>query len=242
MADADPRPTEQQSRRRGDGGDRRQERPPEDRAFEEPALDMIAPNPLTVGTGFEVEHEVVQLGQEMIRTGQRAFNESMTVWRKSLEPFAAARAAMNCWYEDLLRQTTGFGAVRPLRTARPMAGAVAATAMGGPPLDLKELQDAYRVEVEVPGVGLDDIHLSLKDGLLIVSGHKAEAVDDGAYQISERRYGRFERAVPVPDRADSDRIDAQLGHGILTITLPKKGAAIEPPAKIEVRAAAGGTA
>jgi HSP20 family protein len=241
MTDVDPQGISQQGKR-GNGGDRRQERPPEaaeDRSFTPEHLavgDMITPNPLTVGVGLEVEHEAVQLGQEMIAVGQRAFNEAMTVWRRSLEPFAAARAAMSCWYEDVLRQTTGFGAVRPLRTARPMAGAAAATVMGGPPLDLKELQDAYRVDVEVPGVNHDDIHLSLKDGLLIVCGHKTEAVDEGAYQISERRYGRFERAVPVPDQADSSRIDAQLGKGLLTIILPKKAGAIKPPAKIEVRA------
>lgn len=245
MTDTHPQATPQQTRRRGDGDDLRQERPPQDRSFTPEHLaagDLIAPNPMTIGAGLEVEHEAVQLGQEMIRAGQRAFNEVMTVWRRSLEPYAAARAAMSSWYEDVLRQTTGFGAVRPLRAARPTVGAAAATVMGGPPLDLRELQDCYRVQVEVPGVDIEDIHLSLKNGLLIVSGHKAEAVEEGAYQISERRYGRFERAAPVPDKVDASRIDAQLGKGILTVTLPKKADAIEPSAKIEVRAAAGGGA
>lgn len=243
MTDVDPRAAAEPGRKRGDGGGRRPEppktavRPPEDRAFieEEPALDVVAPDPLTVGTGFEVEHELVQLSQEMIRVGRQAFNEAMSVWRQSFEPIAAARIGMGRWHEDVMRQATGFGAVRPLRAARPSVGAVAASWMGGPALDLKELPDAYRLDVEVPGLEADDLDLSLKDGLLIVSGYKAEAIDEGDYQISERRYGRFERAVPLPDAADRDRIDAALDKGVLTVTLPKKAKAIAPRRKVEIR-------
>jgi hypothetical protein len=134
MTDADSQSARQQSRRRPDGGDHRPERPPEapeDRSFSPEHLaagDLIAPNPMTIGPGLEVEHEAVQLGQEMIRAGERAFNEAMTVWRRSLEPFAEARAAMSGWYEDVLRQTTGFGAMR--HPARPTAGAAAARPKG----------------------------------------------------------------------------------------------------------------
>ncbi|HEX4181506.1 MAG TPA: Hsp20/alpha crystallin family protein, partial [Caulobacteraceae bacterium] len=79
-----------------------------------------------------------------------------------------------------------------------------------------------------------DLDLSIKDGFLIICGHKAETIDGGAYQISERRFGRFERAVPLPSHVDRTRIDARLESGVLVITLPKKTGAASPGEKVQI--------
>src|SRR5438105_188151 len=73
-------------------------------------------------------------------------------------------------------------------------------------------------------------------GALVVCGHKAEENGDASstYRVSERRYGRFERAFPLPADVDRDRIEAQFRDGVLRITLPKSPTAAPQKSRIEI--------
>ncbi|MSO74866.1 MAG: Hsp20/alpha crystallin family protein [Alphaproteobacteria bacterium] len=53
----------------------------------------------------------------------------------------------------------------------------------------------------------------------------------------ERRFGRFERAIALPEGVDQDKIAANFKQGVLRVTLPKSAKAKEPAKKIEVKAA-----
>jgi len=55
------------------------------------------------------------------------------------------------------------------------------------------------------------------------------------YRVSERRFGRFERAFPRPPDVDAGRIEARFKDGVLKVTLPKNPAAAQPWSRIETR-------
>lgn len=76
-----------------------------------------------------------------------------------------------------------------------------------PPVDVTENGDALLVEVEVPGVPLDDLKVSLENNLLTIRGKKRQEI--------------FERSFTLPATVDADRITATYDHGMLTVTLPK---------------------
>ncbi|MCY3821326.1 MAG: Hsp20/alpha crystallin family protein [Gammaproteobacteria bacterium] len=93
-----------------------------------------------------------------------------------------------------------------------------------PAIDVRELNDAYRVDVELPAVAPEDVEVNCKDGLLTISGERKyeRENDDERMHRSERLYGRFARSFRLPDDADQDSIDATAAHGVVTISVAKR--------------------
>lgn len=156
--------------------------------------------------------------------------------RGLFDPLLNAHFEMNRWFDDLWRQVTGMGAPS-LRTARPFAAYGPSAAFGMPACDLTETEKAYRLSVELPGLARDDIDLQLRGDALTISGQKAEEKDDAGatYRYSERRFGRFERAFPIPDEVDRSKISAQFADGVLKIDLPKSPEATPKSQRIAIR-------
>ena len=107
-----------------------------------------------------------------------------------------------------------------------------------PAVDLVEKEKAFELSAELPGMGEEDIDVTLSNDMLTIKGEKKEEheeKEEGRY-LSERRYGSFERAFRLPDGVDCDKIDAQFDKGILTFTLPKTKEAQKRSRKIAVKA------
>lgn len=179
----------------------------------------------------------VQSGREMAEAGRRASQGLAQAWSRSVDPLMAFQYDMGRWFDDLWRQTTGLPLQAPLRTARPMGGLGAASLLGMPAADLRETHKAYELAIELPGVAREDIDLSLGRDSLTVVGSKSEESEQGggAYHVSERRYGHFERSFPLPDDVDRAAISAAFKDGVLRITLPKTDEAASRRSKIEIR-------
>ena len=96
-----------------------------------------------------------------------------------------------------------------------------------PSVDISETDDRFEVRAELPGVAKDDLHVSVKDNLLTLSGEKRqENVDDTQnYRRVERRYGNFQRRFTLPAEVDTDDIKAEYSDGVLTLSIPKPEAA-----------------
>jgi HSP20 family protein len=96
---------------------------------------------------------------------------------------------------------------------------------------MAETEAAIIVEVELPGVERDNVHIEVEGDVLRISGerHATVAHQERQYSRIERSYGRFERQLPLPAAADREGIHAQFQAGILTITLPKKRTAGASP-------------
>src|SRR5207249_5513223 len=107
---------------------------------------------------------------------------------------------------------------------RPRPGAAST---GGMPLDLRETDGAYTVETIVPGAKPENVDISVLGDTLRISAEVAEGDErqNEKWLIRERRFGRFERSVTLPTQVKADEATAELGDGVLTITLPKADAA-----------------
>jgi HSP20 family protein len=98
-----------------------------------------------------------------------------------------------------------------------------ASADWAPPVDIREADDAYRIDVELPSVAAADVEITVKDGVLVVSGERRyEKETDGKVHRVERRYGRFLRSFRLPENADERRIEAVAKDGVLKLTVHKR--------------------
>jgi HSP20 family protein len=99
----------------------------------------------------------------------------------------------------------------------------ASTRAWAPALDIAEGKDAYLVTVELPGVKLDDLEITLEDGLLTIQGERHFAHDSSEEQFHrvERSSGAFRRAITLPAHVEADAVNASMEDGVLRILVPK---------------------
>jgi HSP20 family protein len=90
-----------------------------------------------------------------------------------------------------------------------------------PLADVEETDDAWSVEIELPGVARDDVDLQLNDRELTVSGEVKERERAGILRRRTRRVGQFQYTVGLPGDVDPDGVTAQLTDGVLTVRVPK---------------------
>ncbi len=99
--------------------------------------------------------------------------------------------------------------------------AVGVERVWAPAVDVYETKDELVLSAELPGLNEKDIHLSITGDILTLRGERqwnAETKGDSFYR-SERWFGKFERALPLPVQAD--KVKAKYRDGVLTVSLPK---------------------
>ncbi|GAA5126306.1 Hsp20/alpha crystallin family protein [Haloechinothrix salitolerans] len=94
-----------------------------------------------------------------------------------------------------------------------------------PLADVSETDDAYVVEVDLPGVKRNDITIDLSGSELTITGERTEKERQGWFRHRTRRTGQFRYSVTLPRDVDADKIDATLSDGVLTVRAPKSDAA-----------------
>ena len=104
-----------------------------------------------------------------------------------------------------------------------------------PPIDLAENPEEVIVRAEIPGVDPKDIEVTVSGGQLFLAGEKPDVVQAAGrdFYHSESRFGRFHRAIPLPQTVDPEQVEAECVHGVLTVRL-KKAASI-PPKRVEIK-------
>jgi len=103
-------------------------------------------------------------------------------------------------------------------------------------LDISSDDKNLIVRTAVPGVKEEDINISVHDGVLTVSAESHFERDEQKenWHRRELRYGKFSRAVRLPEDVDFEKAEAELENGMLTIKLPKSEPT--PVQKIAVKA------
>ncbi|WP_222264181.1 Hsp20/alpha crystallin family protein [Modestobacter marinus] len=94
-----------------------------------------------------------------------------------------------------------------------------------PSADLEETDDAWSLELELPGVARDDVDVQLQDRVLTVAGEVQEKERSGILHRRARRVGAFQYSVTLPGEVDADGVEASLHDGVLTVRVPKSPAA-----------------
>jgi HSP20 family protein len=108
-----------------------------------------------------------------------------------------------------------------------------------PAVDIRETSEALTFAVELPGVKLEDVAVTALDGVLTIEGERTEERKEGEddrYHLAERNYGAFLRRFQLPPGVDSEKIEADVEHGMLRVRVPK--AALPQPKTIRIRAGA----
>ena len=107
-----------------------------------------------------------------------------------------------------------------------LARAGASAARWSPTLDLIEEPGRYVIEMDVPGVRLEDLSITVVGRRLTVRGAReiVRERDEPRVRLSERWSGSFSRSLDLPDQVDEAKIAATLREGILRIELPRRGA------------------
>ena len=124
-----------------------------------------------------------------------------------LREFGSLRSEM-----DRLFARSGAGATLPQRWS--------------PASDVVETDDAIVITAELPGVKDEDVHITVQNGVLRISGERRleEEVSEDRFYRLERSYGGFERTFALPPGVSEDDISAGVAYGVLKITVPKPAA------------------
>jgi HSP20 family protein len=97
-----------------------------------------------------------------------------------------------------------------------------------PQIEVCQEGNAFVVCADLPGVKPDDVKLEVEEDQLVICGERREereASEEG-WRRSERSYGSFYRAIPLPDGAKPDSAQATMRDGVLELKIP-----LEPPAQ-----------
>jgi HSP20 family protein len=128
----------------------------------------------------------------------------------SLQDLFAIQEKMNRLFEETIH-----------RTEFPEEGLD--SALWSPAADVYETPDEIILQIELPGVQLEDVRLEALDGKLRVSGNRRvdPAAEPRHFVRMERIYGSFSREFTVPAAVDPTAIKATLRTGVLRIVAPK---------------------
>ncbi|MCR5719379.1 MAG: Hsp20/alpha crystallin family protein [Lachnospiraceae bacterium] len=98
--------------------------------------------------------------------------------------------------------------------------------------DIRETEDSYIFDIDLPGFSKDDLKIQLKDGYLAISAtttaNNDTASDNDKYIRKERYTGTVSRRFYIGENYTDEDIKAKFDNGLLSITLPK-----EAPQKVE---------
>lgn len=102
--------------------------------------------------------------------------------------------------------------------------------------DVKETDDGYEVDIDLPGFKKDEIHLELNNGYLTISTEKSLVRDDenkhGKMLRQERYSGMMQRSFYVGEHLTEEDIKASYESGVLHVSIPKKDAPKVPEKKV----------
>jgi HSP20 family protein len=110
-----------------------------------------------------------------------------------------------------------------------------------PAVDVLHREGDLVVRAELPGAKLEDVDITVHDGVLTIAGKREEEREEerGGYLVRERRSGSFRRSMQMPEGVQEDNIRARFQDGVLEVTLEGAAASREPK-HIQIEGSANG--
>lgn len=96
--------------------------------------------------------------------------------------------------------------------------------------------EGYRIAMELPGVAEEDVHLTVENGVVQVSGEKKTSREEKGetWYFSERQFGSFSRSFRLPEDADEAAVRAEMKDGVLTVNVPKKAPKVAAAKRVPI--------
>ena len=165
--------------------------------------------------------------------GSRGTNKEVGVM--ALSPFRGfydMQSEMNRMFDEAFGSLARGGGRREVDEATRWA----------PALDVLHEDGDIVVRAELPGVKLEDVDITIHNGVLTISGErKAEQQREGSgYYVRERRYGSFRRSMTLPQGVDENSIHARFDGGVLEVRVAG-AAAVQEPKRIQIEAGGEGS-
>lgn len=93
-----------------------------------------------------------------------------------------------------------------------------------PPVNIHETNEAYHLELSVPGLAKEDFQLKVEEGLLTISFEQKEEKKSEDYKTVRREFSQrsFKRSFTLNEQSDVDNIQAKYENGVLKVLVPKK--------------------
>lgn len=90
-----------------------------------------------------------------------------------------------------------------------------------PEADILENKDAYVLTADLPGVSREGLEVTLEDNTLTIVGRRKEARAEGRALLRESQPADFRRVFELAPSIDTNKINAHIADGVLTVELPK---------------------
>lgn len=105
-----------------------------------------------------------------------------------------------------------------------------------PALDVVEDDDTFTVYMDLPGVEEKDVDVSIASNVLTIKGTKQlpELGEDVKIYRQEEWEGSFQRTLSLPHGVDTQKVQARMKNGVLTVTLPKREETKPKQIKVDV--------
>jgi HSP20 family protein len=96
------------------------------------------------------------------------------------------------------------------------------------PVEVQELDNAYLMTAELPGVKKEDIDISIAGNQVTISAEakQEKMAADAKEWCNERLYGKFSRSIQLPLEIEENGAEATYADGLLHLTLPKKASSV----------------
>ena len=91
-----------------------------------------------------------------------------------------------------------------------------------PAIEVSQTDGKYLIRAELPGVNPKDVKLEITDEAVVLQGERTSEREEkkGNVHLTERQYGHFYRAIPLPEGAKAEEAKAKFENGLLEVTVP----------------------
>ena len=148
------------------------------------------------------------------------------------DPFALLRqmtAELDRAFDEPFWRSFGWPAMSTIELPAPATWA--------PKVDVFEKDNRFVTRVDLPGVKKEDVTVEVTDGHLALSGERTrekEEKKDNVYR-TEREYGQFYRAVPLPEGVKLEDVKATFADGVLEVSVPVPARPQPTVRKVEIQ-------
>jgi HSP20 family protein len=168
------------------------------------------------------------------KTSEVATRQPQTIARRELyrNPFETFANEMERFFDDF-----GFGRGWLGRPFGARARRQGALEMWTPQIEVFQQNNELVVRADLPGLKKEDISVDITEDAITVSGERRQEQqsESGGAFVTERSYGSFYRAIPLPHGAIADQAKATFKDGVLEIRVPSPPEQVTRGRRVEIQ-------